>query len=244
VSVEKKMFARRASRGRERGRVNNYVRNDEFRALRREVETLQNEIRRGFARMRDPRSEDDEGTSTENASLDTEQREEIAAVANDPLMKDLTKMGKRPKMDTPTFNGNLDPEELIDWLNEMEEYFEFEEVEDLDRVRFAKTRLKGHASIWWREVQLERGRRGKEKITKWEKMAAKLKRQFIPVDYELDLLKRMQGLKQGNRNIKEYTEEFHKILIKTRYSEENKEKIARYMNGLRSSIQEERFVLF
>ena len=47
------------------------------------------------------------------------------------------------------FSGNLNPEELINWINELEEYFEYEEIEDLDRVRFAKAKLKGHAKIWW-----------------------------------------------------------------------------------------------
>lgn len=64
------------------------------------------------------------------------------------------------------------------WLigsNDME-YFEYEEVEDLERVKFAKTKLKGHVNIWWKEVQLERNRRGKEKITRWDRMVDKLKR--------------------------------------------------------------------
>ena len=67
----------------------------------------------------------------------------------------------------------------------------------------------------------------------------KLKRQFIPVDYELDLLKKMQSLKQAGRSVQEYTEEFYRILIRTGHAEADKEKVARYLNGLRPSIQEE-----
>ena len=93
------------------------------------------------------------------------------------------------------FSGNLNPDELIDWINELEEYFEYEDIKDPDRVKYAKTKMKGHAKIWWQEVQLERNRRGKEKIMKWDRMVNKLKKQFIPVDYELDLFKKMQGLK-------------------------------------------------
>lgn len=79
-------------------------------------------------------------------------------------------------MDVPKFYGSMSPEELmVDWLNEMEEYFKFEEIEDPDKVRFSKTQLKGHLSIWWREVQLEKGRRGKDEVTKWDKMVEKLK---------------------------------------------------------------------
>jgi hypothetical protein len=43
----------------------------------------------------------------------------------------------------------------------MEEYFKFEEVGDLDRVIYVKIKLKGNASILWREIQSERGRKGK-----------------------------------------------------------------------------------
>ena len=63
------------------------------------------------------------------------------------LFKALTKIGKRPKFEVPTFLEKLNLEELIDWINELEEYFEYEKTEDLDRVRFVKAKLKGHVKI-------------------------------------------------------------------------------------------------
>ena len=65
------------------------------------------------------------------------------------LFKSLANIGKWPKFEVPTFLGKLNPEELIDWINELEEYFEYDEIEDLDRVRFVKAKLKGHVKIWW-----------------------------------------------------------------------------------------------
>ena len=44
------------------------------------------------------------------------------------LFKALTKIGKRPTFDVPTFLRKLNPKELIDWINELEEYFEYEEI--------------------------------------------------------------------------------------------------------------------
>ena len=38
-------------------------------------------------------------------------------------------------------------DELIDWINELEEYFEYEDIMDLDRVKFVKAKMKGHAKI-------------------------------------------------------------------------------------------------
>ena len=78
-----------------------------------------------------------------------EQEEEVLNVEEVRLFKAITKIGKRPKFDVPTFSRKLNLEELINWINELEEYFEYEEIEDLNRVRFAKAKLKGHVKIWW-----------------------------------------------------------------------------------------------
>ena len=45
------------------------------------------------------------------------------------------------------FLGNLNPDELIDLINELEEYFEYEDIGDLDRVKFEKEKMKDHAKI-------------------------------------------------------------------------------------------------
>ena len=70
-------------------------------------------------------------------------------------------------------------------------------------------------------------------------MVAKLKWQFIPIYYELDLLNKMQRLKQAGKSIQEYTKEFYQVLIRTGHAKANKEKVVHYINGLRMSIQEE-----
>lgn len=59
------------------------------------------------------------------------------------------------------------------------------------------------------------------------------------MDYELEMFKKMQVLKQTNKSVQEYTEEFYRILIRNSHSEANKEKVSRYVYGLRPSIQEE-----
>ena len=155
------------------------------------------------------------------------------------LFKALNKIGKRPRFEVPTFSGKLNPEELIDWINELEEYFQYEGIEDLDRVKFAKAKLKGHTKVWWQEVQLDRNSRGKDKITRWDRMVDKPKKQFIPVGYELNLFKKMQGLKQAGKFVQEYIEEFYQVLIISGHAEADKEKVSCYINGLRLSIQEE-----
>ena len=164
---------------------------------------------------------------------------EVLKKEEERLFRAITKFGKRPKIDVGVFSRNLKSDELINWINELEEYFEYEDIRDPDRVKFAKAKMKGHAKIWWQEVQLERNRRGKEKITRWDRMVDKLKKQFIHVDYDLNLFKKMQGLKEVGKSVQEYIEEFYRLLIRARHAEANKEKVAHYLSGLRPSIQEE-----
>ena len=71
------------------------------------------------------------------------------------LFRAISKIGKRPQFEVPTFLGNLNPEELFYWINELEKYFEYEDINDPDRVKFVKEKLKRCAKIWCQEVQLQ-----------------------------------------------------------------------------------------
>lgn len=76
------------------------------------------------------------------------------------------------------YAGSLDGEELIDWINTMDKYFEYENLADDKKVKFEITQLRGHASIWWDEVQDEKRQKGKSKIKSWDRMVEKLKGNF------------------------------------------------------------------
>ncbi|XP_059076384.1 uncharacterized protein LOC131875750 [Cryptomeria japonica] len=70
-------------------------------------------------------------------------------------------------------------------------------------------------------------------------MVEKLKEKFLPNDYNVQLYKRLQNLKQKDRDVQAYTEEFHKLDIRAAHDEDDEEKVARYLNGLRYNIQDE-----
>ena len=97
----------------------------------------------------------------------------------------------------------------------MEKFFEFENTLDNRKVKIVVTRLKGHASLWWEHLQIDRKRRGKEKIKTWVKMVRKIKNKFLPIDYQVSLLRKMQNLKQKDMIVKEYTEEFYRLDIRS-----------------------------
>ena len=91
----------------------------------------------------------------------------------------------------------------------MDKFSKYEETNNEKKVKFVITILKGHAALWWDDVQAERKRQGKQKINSWDKMVAKLRGKFLPKDYQSSLYRQMQNLKQRLMTIREYTEEFY-----------------------------------
>ena len=67
-------------------------------------------------------------------------------------------------------------------------------------------------------------------------MVNKIKKKFLSIDYQVNLLRRMQNLKQKDMSVKDYTEEFYRVDIRSQHIDH---KIARYLNGLKSRIQDE-----
>jgi hypothetical protein len=67
------------------------------------------------------------------------------------MLRALEGRNDRIKMEVSEYAGNLKPEELIDWLNTMEMFFEWQPMPK-EKVKFACTKLKGHTMIWWDHV--------------------------------------------------------------------------------------------
>jgi hypothetical protein len=111
--------------------------------------------------------------------------EEVAVkdVANEHLFKVVARIGAREKMDIPVYEGNLDVEELLDWIKALDKYFYYEDVEEYKKLKHVVTRIKGHASLCWDELQADRHCKGKQKIKSRDRMVVKMKAKFIPRDY-------------------------------------------------------------
>jgi hypothetical protein len=163
----------------------------------------------------------------------------VEDASTERLIKAIGRMGAKAKMDIPVYEGNLDAEELLDWIGALDTYFDYEDIEEDKKVKHAITHLKGHATLWWDELQADRRCKGKKNIKSWERMIAKIKAKFIPRDYQITLFRRMQNLRQKLMTVKEYTEEFYRLNIRAGHRKSNDEKVSRYLNGLRYDIQDE-----
>ncbi len=101
-----------------------------------------------------------------------ESEQELEAAADGPegestkmrLLRSVLVASSKPKLELPTYDNSLFIEVLLDWISEMDKYFECEEISEDRKVRFAATKLKGHAALWWDSVQNERKRLKKQPI--------------------------------------------------------------------------------
>jgi hypothetical protein len=64
-------------------------------------------------------------------------------------------MSSKTKMDIPVYEGSLNAEELLDWIRALDTYFDYEDIEEDKKIRHVVTKLKGHAALWWDELQAD-----------------------------------------------------------------------------------------
>jgi len=67
-------------------------------------------------------------------------------------LKVVVKLGTRAKVEVPMYEGNLDSEELLDWIRSLEKYFDYEDVKEGRKLRHVVSKLKGHVVLWWDEM--------------------------------------------------------------------------------------------
>lgn len=73
----------------------------------------------------------------------------------------------------------------------------------------------------------------------WKKTLDLVKEAYVPMDYNVQLHRRRQNLKQKEMDMSSYTKEFMKLCVRTKVKESEDEKVARYLNGLRFANQED-----
>jgi hypothetical protein len=112
---------------------------------------------------------------SENEARSEEEEVVVEDVAEECLFRAVARIGSRAKMNIPVYEGNLDVEDLLDRIRALDKYFDYEDVEEDNKVKHSVTRLKGHVTLCWDELQADRRCKGKKKIKKWDRMVAKMK---------------------------------------------------------------------
>lgn len=97
------------------------------------------------------------------------------------------------------FYGSNDPEEYLEWVQDMELELEPQKFEsEAKEVRVATMFFKDYASSWWQQLS------GKRFITSWVYLKRAMRREFVPSYYERELLHHVESITQGCKVVQDY----------------------------------------
>ena len=74
------------------------------------------------------------------------------------------------KVDLSSFSGNLDVEAFLDWVKNVESFFEYMEIAEDKKVKMVALKLKSGASAWWDQIQVNWRLIGKTPIRSWPRI--------------------------------------------------------------------------
>ena len=142
----------------------------------------------------------------------------------------------KEKIETPTFDGCLDPWVFTDWLCQMEKFFDYYHWAENKKVRHARMKLIGRANLFLEDLEDTFRRRREPPITDWLEMKDALSRNYLPPTYRSPLLEEWDRLKQGTAPVAEYVEKFKEFKKRIQIVEEEVVTLNRFKKGLNANL--------
>jgi len=81
-------------------------------------------------------------------------------------------------MDILIFNSSVHTEEFLEWLGEVDRFFDYMDIDDDQQVRLVVLRFKGLTDAWWEQTIVNRRKAHQRPVQTWKKLKNYLNRSF------------------------------------------------------------------
>ncbi|KAK8949134.1 hypothetical protein KSP39_PZI005042 [Platanthera zijinensis] len=153
----------------------------------------------------------------------------------EPFEFDLT---RAVRVKPPSYDGLGEPQVFLDWVMEMECYFEWYSLTDENKVRVARMKLLGRAKVFWLNEERRLGAvNGGLPPIGWAAMKAMLTDQYVPAYHRTQMFDELATLKQGNRTVSEYMSLLKDMMVRCDVREMPEITLSRFRKGLNPDIQ-------
>jgi len=115
------------------------------------------------------------------------------------------------------FYGSTDPEEFLDWQEQMEIELEVQEFSETKKISRAILEFEDYALDGWKQYPHKR------LIKNWEDLKKAMRKEFVLRKYRLILLRHLENVKLGTKSVQVYYDKLyysmHRANIVDQYNE-------------------------
>ncbi|MCI33548.1 hypothetical protein A2U01_0054765, partial [Trifolium medium] len=109
----------------------------------------------------------------------------------------------------PTFTEGYNPEEAVNWLEEVEIIFEAMGCSKENKVTLGAYVLREEANHWWKNARQRLGAGGA--VITWERFMREFLIKYFPADVRNRKVVEFMELKQGSMSVAEYAAKFESL---------------------------------
>ncbi|GJM95703.1 hypothetical protein PR202_ga12479 [Eleusine coracana subsp. coracana] len=136
----------------------------------------------------------------------------------------------------PTFSLTTEPMEAENFLRMLESKFGLLNCTPVQKTLFAAQQLHGAAGAWWANHVTSVG--ADQQIT-WGEFKEAFRAHYIPAGFVRRKAREFAALKQGNRSVEEYCEEFNRLaLYAPKQVDTPAKRKDRFLEGLSAELQD------
>ena len=142
------------------------------------------------------------------------------------------------KLNIPHFAGDTDAGIYQDWEAKADQVFRYCRYTEIEKVELATIHFTDFALTWWRETRDDREYHNELAVATWAELKVLMRARFIPIDYEQQLLLKVERLRQGPRSPDEFYKELRTLLQRSSSRYNDVYILAKFLSGLNSDVSE------